>query len=362
MIVDVDVLKAIAIFRTPVNGARSVADLLDIENDDVLAAQLRRLVQEELLDRYQMAVSAGFFYKLTTKGRDYLTENGVDLAKLPPPKKKFKADAASTRTEAASTKADNPGASPGVRASRTEAPAGNRVKSSAAAGTSVIAATAPPTRLGGEEGSNSTRRIHRVEVVADNEDEPTTPAPPQQPRESSMATEKVTDRSRLVELIAKKPGIFPADAASQLSVGVNSVYQHLTVLRKRGTIVPADGGGWRVATAGAAAAPTPSPRKAAAKKKARAKTKKHVVVKVRKPYTRRAAAVVTTRAAAKSGNKDRIIAAEAGKVMTLASFTKRGEIVVTHDGAAKHLNVDESREVVELVRAFDKAGLLPKAA
>jgi hypothetical protein len=186
VIADVDVLKAIAIHRSPVAGAIGTAAILDVEADDELAGQLRRLTQEELLDRYQMHAMPGFFYKLTTKGRAYLTENGVDLAKLPPPKKKFK-------PEAASTKADNPGASPGLRASRTEAPAGNREKASAAAGTSATPATAPPTRLGGEEGQNSTRRIHRVEVAADNEtDEEVPPVTKEKriraPRSSSSST------------------------------------------------------------------------------------------------------------------------------------------------------------------------------
>jgi hypothetical protein len=104
----------------------------------------------------------------------------------------------------------------------------------------------------------------------------------------------------------------------------------------------------------AAAAPRP--------KAAKRKKRKTVEVKVRRPYTRKAAVVRVSPRIAKSGDKDSILAAATGSVVTMASFTKRGEIVVTHDGAVKHLNVDESREVVELVRAFDEAGLLPKAA
>jgi hypothetical protein len=45
---------------------------------------------------------------------------------------------------------------------------------------------------------------------------------------------------------------------------------------------------------------------------------------------------------------------------SLASFTSKGQIVLT-GGTTTVFTIDESRAVIELVRAFDNAGLLPRA-
>lgn len=45
---------------------------------------------------------------------------------------------------------------------------------------------------------------------------------------------------------------------------------------------------------------------------------------------------------------------------SIASFTSKGSIVLLRGDATKQLDVDESRAIVELVRAFDGAGLMPR--
>jgi hypothetical protein len=124
---------------------------------------------------------------------------------------------------------------------------------------------------------------------------------------------------------------------------------------------------WRITRAGAKALENPDgplPKTGAPKGSAKPKRKKKEAAPRRRRAARRSPATppvvedrdITSSIAASSINST----AEAG--VPIASFTSKGEILLTHAGATRLIGVAESRAVIELVRAFDDAGLLPRDA
>lgn len=324
-IVDVDVMSAIAAERKPVCGVRSVADLLDIEHNDELAAQLRRLVEEELLNRYML--NNQFFYSVTTKGHEYLAAQGIDASKLPAPKRKVNS---------------NP---------------------------IPVARMAPATRPAGAEAQKSARRKHGADVAAiaaEIKNEPlevTTMTTREEQNERRDALAKTIEKSgnwHALKDLAKSAGVPPKIARRLLGelVEAKRIQAHGATSNKRWGQLGLQPDSEGDSAPPAASKRKPKAKKAPAKKKARSRT-----VRMRPPYEREAREFKAPRGAGKNPDKDHVlVAAASAPGSSVASFTAKGEIVVTAPGVLKQLSVDESREVIGLVRAFDNAGLLPKAA
>lgn len=170
-----------------------------------------------------------------------------------------------------------------------------------------------------------------------------------------MTTEKQTTADRIVAVIAARPGIYPAAIAETLGMKPDAVYQAVHKLKKAGQVMKGDSGGLVI---GKAATPAEKP----ARKSTEAKPRRAKVARKGKRKAYRRAKASRGNGAAPLAISPSILGHAVVGAQPVAAFTAKGEIVVTAPGGVKVLDTDETRQVVELVRAFDGAGLLPKAA
>jgi hypothetical protein len=328
VIPDVDILQALAKRKNKPASRVTIAGYLGVDDGDEFARQLSRLVHEEKLQRWQPNGST-FFYALTPAGYRATGDQTYANVRTGVLKTLVTAIAPMAPTH----QVDNPGASPGAETSCAKAPEGNRANSNAASGASTIPETAPPKRLRGEEGPKSARRIHRADVADDDEPQETT------------VTKEHQDHRNLLEQILNKSGEWETlktiAKAAHLPPGATRSALNALVDEKR---IQATGATSSKRYGKLGLAPPSGETRATAMKtkpKRRAAPKRRKATRVTRPRV----AAITTAAS------------------PVASFTGKGEILLTTPGGPiKVLDVGEVREVIGLVRAFDQAGLLPKAA
>ncbi len=223
----------------------------------------------------------------------------------------------------------------------------------------------------GPEGAAHVARIeHRIDELARAEREkgrssapmPASPNTTQSKQEAPM-TKKVADPRNLIEQIVNKSGSWESLKVIAKAAGLPDSAVRKTLKDLVGERRIQDHGkttGKRFGRLGLASPASIPSKKLGPKGNAK---------KAKTTPARRAAAKRGNKAPSRNGAAARTVEAtpgadlaEAIRSIPMASFTKKGEIVVTAPGAVTVLSVDESREVVELVRAFDKSGLLPQAA
>jgi hypothetical protein len=303
---------------------------MGVEADAELGKLMSTMVRDELISRWAV-VTGGFQYALATKGRERLKAEGESpppLVSTPPP-----VEVPVSRTvELAETARISKGDVAKVKAFLTQ--------------------------------QATTFRPPYGKAVP-----PKTTAPAPTPAEKELVMPKsdnASNAARVLEAIVQKKGITTKQLQELLGLDAKAVGNVVYQLKRNGKIdrarIAGDGTpyGWSIAHGDAqrAGAAKSGLKKANAKKKA---PKKLRAVKARPTSRKRASASRVP--AATPANKDAVLATAANSEdLTVASFTKRGEILVSGRGARKILDVAESREVIELVRHFDKAGLLPEAA